>query len=157
MNFFEFLPLIPKLPNAKCRDIEDANIFFPESRAEERKSLPTIQSICGGCIDRKECLDYALDQEIPYGIWGGFTTEQRKRMLNTRYANAPKANNAEKIRVMFGSGCTPKEIAAALKLDHSYITTVLKRAGVKLEGEIQSQLTNEKPGEESPLSSGFQQ
>jgi len=144
VNFFEFLPLIPKLPEAKCRTIEDANIFFPESRAEERKSLPTIQSICG-------------DQEIPYGIWGGFTTEQRKKMLNTRYALAPKANNAEKIRVMFGSGCTPKEIAAALKLDHSYVTTVLKRAGVKLEGEIQSQLTTGKLGEESPLSSGFQQ
>ncbi len=157
MNFFEFLPLIPKLPEAKCRTIEDANIFFPESRAEERKSLPTIQSICGGCTERKECLDYALDQEIPYGIWGGFTTEQRKKMLNTRYALAPKANNAEKIRVMFGSGCTPKEIAAALKLDHSYVTTVLKRAGVKLEGEIQSQLTTGKLGEESPLSSGFQQ
>ena len=157
MKYLDFIPLIPKLPQAKCRDIDNPNLFFPESRAEERKSLQAIRAMCDGCIERKECLDYALDQEIPYGIWGGFTTEQRKRMLNTRYANAPKANNAEKIRVMFGSGCTPKEIAAALKLDHSYITTVLKRAGVKLEGEIQSQLTNEKPGEESPSSSGFQQ
>jgi WhiB family redox-sensing transcriptional regulator len=157
VNFFEFLPLIPKLPEAKCRNIEDANIFFPESRAEERKSLPTIRKMCDGCIERKECLEYALDQEIPYGIWAGFTTEQRKRLLKARKANAPRINNAERVRMMFGSGCTPKEIAAALNLEHSYVTTVLKRAGVKLEGEIQSQLTDEKLGEESPSSSGFQQ
>lgn len=155
MSFFEFLPTIPLLPEAKCRNIEDANIFFPESRAEERKSLPTIRKMCDGCIERKECLEYALDNEIPYGIWAGFTTEQRKRMLNAR--NGSRVNNAERVRAMFGSGSTPKEIAAALKLEHSYVTTVLKRAGVKLEGEIQSQLTDEKPGEESPSSSGFQQ
>ena len=154
MSFFEFLPTIPLLPEAKCRDIEDANIFFPESRAEERKSLPTIRKMCDGCIERKECLEYALDNEIPYGIWAGFTTEQRKRMLNAR--TGPRVNNAGRVRAMFGSGSTPKEIAAALKLEHSYVTTVLKRAGVKLEGEIQSQLTDEKLGEESPLSSGFQ-
>lgn len=154
MSFFDFLPTIPLLPEAKCKDIEDANIFFPESRAEERKSLPAIRSMCDGCIERKECLEYALDNEIPYGIWAGFTPEQRKRMLNAR--NAPRVNNAEKVRALFGSGSTPKEIAAALKLEHSYVTTVLKRAGVKLEGEIQSQLTDEKLGEESPLSSGFQ-
>ncbi len=157
MNFFEFIPIIPNLPRAKCKEIEDANIFFPESRAQERTSLPAIRKMCDGCIERKECLDYALDNEIPYGIWAGFTPEQRKRMLNARYADAPRANYAEKVRVMFGSGCTPKEIAAALHLEHSYVTTVLKRAGVKLEGEIQSQLTDEKRGGESPLSSGFQQ
>ena len=157
MNFFEFLPVLPKLPNANCKGIEDADIFFPESREQERKTLPAIRKMCDGCIERKECLDYALDNEITYGIWAGFTPEQRKRMLKVRNANAPRVNNAERVRAMFGSGCTPKEIAAALNLEHSYVTTVLKRAGVKLEGEIQSQLTDEKLGEESPSSSGFRQ
>jgi WhiB family redox-sensing transcriptional regulator len=157
VNFFEFLPILPQLPEAKCRDIENPDIFFPESRAEERTSLPTIRALCESCTERKECLDYALDNEISSGIWAGFTTEQRKRMLNARYANAPKANNAEKVRVMFKSGCTPKEIAVALKVEHSYVTTVLKRAGVKLEGDIQSQLTIERLSRESQSSSGFQQ
>lgn len=157
MNFFEFLPVIPKLPEAKCRMVEDANIFFPESRAEEQKLLPTVRSICDGCIERKECLEYALDNEIGHGIWAGFTSEQRRRMLKARKAYAPRINNAEQVRAMFSSGCTPKEIAMALKVEHSYVTTVLKRAGVKLEGEIQSQLKDEKLGEESPSSSGFPQ
>lgn len=154
MNFFEFLPILPKLPNAQCKDIEDANIFFPESRDQERKTLPAIRKMCDGCIERKECLEYALDNEITYGIWAGFTAEQRRRMLIAR--NEPRINNAQRVRELFGSGRTPKEIATALKLEHSYVTTVLKRAGVKLEGEIQSQLTDEKLGEESPSSSGFQ-
>ncbi len=157
MNFFEFLPQIPLLPEAKCKGIEDANIFFPESRQQERKTLPTIRKLCDGCIERKECLEYALDNEIPYGIWAGFTAEERRRMLNIRKSKTPRINYAEKVRALYLSGSSPKEIASALRVEHSYVTTVLKRAGAKLEGEIQSQLTDEKPGEESPSSSGFPQ
>ena len=154
MNFFEFLPLIPKLPNAKCRDIEDANIFFPESRAEERKSLPTIQSICGGCIDRKECLDYALKEQISYGIWAGTTPAQRGFGQGFKHRFTGKVNRAEAIRSLSSLGRTPKEIAATLKVELAYVTQVIKRAA-KLEGE--SQLLNEiKPSGESSSSSESQ-
>lgn len=157
MNFFEFAPLIPHLPNAACRGIENPNLFFPESRAEERKSLQAIRNICDGCIERKECLDYALQQQVPYGIWAGYTWEQRKRIIGNARQQSPIPTRAELIRRMSAEGVKPKEIAKALEVELSYVTQVLVRAQAKLEGEIQSQLTDEKPGEESPSSSGFPQ
>ena len=157
MKYLDFIPLIPKLPQAKCRDIDNPNLFFPESRAEERKSLQAIRAMCDGCIERKECLDYALQQQIPYGIWAGFTWEQRKRMVTKARQQSPIISRARKIREMSAEGAQPKEIAKALDIELSYVTQVLAIAKAKLEGEIQSQLTDEKPGEESPSSSGFPQ
>jgi DNA-binding NarL/FixJ family response regulator len=157
VKFFDFSPLLPHLPFAACRDIENPNLFFPESRAEERKSLQAIRNLCDGCIERKECLDYALEQQVPYGIWAGYTWEQRKRMIGNARQQSPIPTRAELVRRMFAEGAKPKEIAKALEIELSYVTQVLVRAKAKLEGEIQSQLTNEKPGEESPLSSGFPQ
>lgn len=157
MSYFEFIPLLPQLPQAQCREIENPDIFFPESRAEERKSLQAIRKICDGCIERKECLDYALSEQIPYGIWAGFTWEQRKRMITNARQKSPIVSRARKIREMAAEGAQPKEIAKALNCETSYVTQVLSLAAAKLEGEIQSQLTDKKPGEESPSSSGFQQ
>lgn len=157
MNFFEFAPTLPRLPLAACRSIENPDLFFPESRAEERRSLQTIRSICDGCIERKECLDYALEQQIPYGIWAGFTWEQRKRMVTKARTKSPIISRARKIREMTANGVEPKEIAKALNVELSYVTQVLSIARAKLEGEIQSQLTDEKHGEESSSSSGFPQ
>lgn len=156
MKFLDFIPLLPQLPQAQCREIENPDMFFPESRAEERKSLQAIRKICDGCIERKECLDYALEQQIPYGIWAGFTWEQRKRMIGARRDKTPRISRAKKIREMSALGAQPKEIAKALNCEPSYVSQVLSIAAAKLEGEIQSQLTDEKPGEESPSSSGFQ-
>ena len=157
MKYLDFIPLLPHLPQAKCRDVENPDLFFPESRAEERKSLQAIRKLCDGCIERKECLDYALEQKIPYGIWAGFTWEQRKRMMTDARQQSPIISRARKIREMSAQGAQPKEIALALNLELSYVNQVLSIARAKLEGEIQSQPTIEKPGEESPSSSGFPQ
>ena len=157
MKYLDFIPTLPLLPQAKCRDIENPDMFFPESRAEERKSLPAIRKICDGCIERKECLDYALSEQIPYGIWAGFTTQERKTMIIKTRQKSPIYSRARKIREMAAEGTQPKEIAMALNLELSYVNQVLSIAKAKLEGEIQSQLTDEKLGEESPSSSGFPQ
>lgn len=157
MNYQEFKPLLPDLPNAACRGIDNPNLFYPESRAEERKSLQAARIICGGCIERKECLDYALREQIPHGIWAGIGWEARKRMIGNTRQQSPIPTLASRIRRMFSEGAQPKEIAQTLKVEPSYVTQVLQRAMAKLEGDIQSQLTDEKPGEQSPSSSGFPQ
>ena len=157
MKYLDFIPLIPLLPQAACREIENPDLFFPESRDQERKSLPTIRKICDGCIERKECLDYALEQQVPHGIWAGFTWAERKRMIGTTRDKSPIPSRARKIRDMAALGAKPKEIALALNVEPSYVTQVLSLAKAKLEGELQSQPTIEKPGEESPSSSGFPQ
>lgn len=59
-----------------CRD-KDSDLFFPETRAQEREAL----SICASCPVQTECLDYAFEADIRFGIWGGTTEKQRRRLI----------------------------------------------------------------------------
>jgi WhiB family redox-sensing transcriptional regulator len=54
----------------------DTEIFYPSSHEEEAEAL----SICATCPVRAQCLDYAIRNRETYGIWGGATPEQRRRM-----------------------------------------------------------------------------
>lgn len=61
---------------ASCRD-SDPDLFFPASEEEGAEAL----KICSGCPVQHECLDWALDARIRYGIWGGATERDRRRLL----------------------------------------------------------------------------
>ena len=135
-----FIPNLPLLPEASCKNIINPNLFFPESKEQETKCLPIVRAICAGCPERKECLDYALKEQISFGIWAGTTPAQRGFGQGFKHRYTGKTNNAEAIRSLTSLGRTPKEIAATLKIELAYVTQVLKRAA-KLEGE--SQLLNE--------------
>ena len=154
MNFYEFFPTLPKLKDALCREYEFPDLFFPTGRVAEAKSLPLAQAICAGCPERKECLEYALAEEIPYGIWAGTTPAMRGITSDGRKRAKMNKNVAQKIRELHQSGRTHKEIAAILQVEQSYVTRSIKR-GAKLEGESQSQPI-EAPSKGSQSSSGFQ-
>jgi WhiB family redox-sensing transcriptional regulator len=66
---------------AACRGTE-TEIFFPATPDEEAEAL----SICATCPVRAQCLDYAVRNRETYGIWGGTTPEQRRRMRRERAA-----------------------------------------------------------------------
>lgn len=152
MNVLQlFYPTLPLLPEASCKGIINPNLFFPESKEQEAKCLPIARSICAGCPERKECLDYALKEQIPHGIWAGTTPAQRGFGQGFKNRKTGRVNRADAIRSLHSFGRTPKEIAATMKIELAYVTQVLKRAA-KLEGE--SQLLNaEKPSGESSSSS----
>ena len=59
---------------AKCRDMADS--LFPEGKDQKR-----ARSVCMGCPVRSECLAEALDNHIEWGVWGGMTERERRRLL----------------------------------------------------------------------------
>jgi WhiB family redox-sensing transcriptional regulator len=61
---------------AACRDA-DSDLFFPLTKDQESQAV----AICGICPVLDDCLDYALDAGERYGVWGGTTERQRKRLL----------------------------------------------------------------------------
>ena len=64
---------------AACRG-HDQQIFFPP-RGEAVVKLSTVaKAICAGCPVRTECLDYAVTNIEPFGIWGGMTERQRRAL-----------------------------------------------------------------------------
>lgn len=144
MNLADFFPKLPPLRDALCRDYFNPEIFFPESREQERKTLPFVQSICNECPEKARCLEYALTEQIEDGIWAGTTPAMRRRMYS--YRNTRGMNTtAHKIRHLSRQGRKPREIAETLNVEHSYVTTTLKREQAKLEGAIQSQRHNVQP------------
>ncbi|MGC5033043.1 WhiB family transcriptional regulator [Micromonospora sp. DT229] len=60
----------------------DPESFYPEKGA----SAAPAKRICAGCEVRVECLEYALDRREPYGIWGGKTEGERRKILRSATA-----------------------------------------------------------------------
>jgi len=150
-QFADFFPELPLLPKASCKGIFNPNIFFPNSREDEAKCLPIVRAICAGCPERKECLEYALKEEIPHGIWAGTTPAQRGFGEGFRSRKTNRINYSHAIRSLNDLGRTPKEIAMTLRIELSYVNQILKRAA-KLEGGIQLLKEENKSGESSSSS-----
>ena len=54
----------------------DPEAFFPEKGGSTREA----KKICGGCEVRAECLEYALAHDERFGIWGGMSERERRRL-----------------------------------------------------------------------------
>ncbi len=54
----------------------DPEAFFPEKGGSTRDA----KKICTGCEVRSECLSYALANDERFGIWGGLSERERRRL-----------------------------------------------------------------------------
>jgi hypothetical protein len=63
------------MDRAACFGIEP-DVFFPIS---EEDAVPAL-AFCGACRIREECLSWALKNGERYGVWGGTTEQQRRRL-----------------------------------------------------------------------------
>ena len=54
----------------------DPEAFFPEKGGSTRDA----KRVCLSCDVRVECLEYAMEQDERFGIWGGLSERERRRM-----------------------------------------------------------------------------
>lgn len=71
------------MQDASCRD-EDPEMFFPEPGVGMLDQIATAKEVCSTCPVRMECLAYAIDNRIEYGVWGGLTRNQRLDLVRQR-------------------------------------------------------------------------
>ncbi len=64
---------------ANCMGV-DPDLFFPERGASTREA----KEVCRGCVVREECLEYALTNGEKFGIWGGLSERERRRIRRAR-------------------------------------------------------------------------
>lgn len=74
------LPANPSPPDmwqhrANCFGV-DPDVFFPISEEDAGVAL----AYCKGCKIREMCLAWALKNGERYGVWGGLTEQQRRRL-----------------------------------------------------------------------------
>ena len=74
---------------ANCLGV-DPDLFFPERGASTREA----KEVCRGCVVREECLEYALSNGEKFGIWGGMSERERRRIRRQRALARQAAANA---------------------------------------------------------------
>ena len=67
---------------AACRGL-DPEVFFD-------KSTTYAKSVCVPCSVRSECLEDALRMNSSFGVWGGLTEGERRKILKQREGAATR-------------------------------------------------------------------
>jgi WhiB family redox-sensing transcriptional regulator len=57
----------------------DPEAFYPERGYGTRAA----KAVCAACPVRPECLAYALERGERFGVWGGMSERERRRLLKT--------------------------------------------------------------------------
>jgi WhiB family redox-sensing transcriptional regulator len=63
---------------AACRGMTE--LFFPD----DSDPADVAKAVCRRCPVRIPCLDYAIANGEKYGIWGGFSERERRRLRRLR-------------------------------------------------------------------------
>lgn len=66
---------------ALCAEIGGDEWFTDD---EWSHSPSKAKKVCGRCPIQVECLEFALDHNEPYGIWGGLTHGERRQLKRER-------------------------------------------------------------------------
>ena len=64
---------------ANCLGVHP-DLFFPERGASTREA----KAVCGSCVVRDDCLEFALRNGEKFGIWGGMSERERRRLRRIR-------------------------------------------------------------------------
>jgi WhiB family redox-sensing transcriptional regulator len=68
---------------ALCAEV-DGELFFPEKGGSTREA----KAICRRCPVIDDCLEYSMEHSEKWGIWGGLSERERRRLRRDREAEA---------------------------------------------------------------------
>lgn len=69
------LHFLPWMEKGECAT-SDPEVWFPSDELgigphEIKRQSRLARSLCGGCLVRQQCLNYAVANDERFGIWGG--------------------------------------------------------------------------------------
>ena len=67
------------MADGNCRNYPPA-VFFPSDGV----GVDRARKICTDCPVATQCLEYALEERIEHGVWGGCSERERRRILKRR-------------------------------------------------------------------------
>lgn len=122
----EIIKTFPKFTDPKCAGTGD--LFFPDSQHQWEEATLKLRQICGSCSHKIECLDYALENIVEEGFWGGMTPKERKA-ISTR--EKEKNRRYREVQELISLGLDEEEIAKKLGIKKSSLKRVFLRARKK--------------------------
>ncbi|MFE0680609.1 WhiB family transcriptional regulator [Streptomyces sp. NPDC058961] len=128
-------------------DVEDADaVFFPGPRDHEE--IAEAKELCGWCPVRRECLDFALENVLKEGVWGGLTEAERlplhqdlhKRLdyqrvtsfFQGRDVHLTEAERQVVVDHAYVRGWRPDRLSVALQISHKHARDLLRQAANKV-------------------------
>lgn len=76
------LPPMPEWMDEGLCSQTDPEAFFPEKGG----STKSAKRVCMSCDVRSQCLEYAFDHDERFGIWGGLSERERRKLKKARAA-----------------------------------------------------------------------
>ena len=79
---------------AICRDT-DPDLFFPVgTTGQALLQIAKAKEVCGECPVSTHCLEYAIVNGEKFGIWGGLSERERRRIRRQRAQDARRTVSA---------------------------------------------------------------
>ncbi len=74
--------------------------FFSDDKPGCEAQESAARVVCSGCPVRTLCLDYAIEAPMDFGVWGGLTWAERRKVVQARrqarnFAKSPSPQRAE--------------------------------------------------------------
>ena len=109
--------------DALCAQV-DPDLFYPEAGAPNRDA----KRVCAGCEVRAECLAYAIAHRERFGVWGGTTERERRRLRRAPVTPAPDRRTG--VIRQLATTLTDPEIAARLGCSARTVLRIRGAAGI---------------------------
>ncbi|WP_039631344.1 WhiB family transcriptional regulator [Streptomyces sp. 769] len=133
-----------------CHGMDPADadeLFFHTPRDHE--AIAEAKRTCAACPVKKDCFNYAVDNEIRYGIWGGLTAKERQSWLaklskRLDYSRVRAALQGRDVHLSTSErstfihharlrGWSPERVAYLLDADRDWIRDLMREAGYVVE------------------------
>lgn len=87
LSIDEHVPEAPWDLEAACKVGTVTDLFF----SEDFNDVHRAKQICHRCPVRRECLNHALVQMEPIGVWGGLDPQERRQLIKQQRKNEEPA------------------------------------------------------------------
>lgn len=112
---------------ALCR-YEDPETWFPVGDSGPAiLQIEQAKRVCNRCPSQDECLEWAIERNIGFGIWGGVTEQERRRATVSNLSPQALA-----VLALAAEGVTSRHIAIRLNMSIAAVASSLKRARQQL-------------------------
>lgn len=82
-DLFTLLDKIQEAGEIPCRQWPDVFYPYSQSPAKNNQDIRYAKSLCAECPVIQECRMYAISANEEYGIWGGWTAQERQQYRKT--------------------------------------------------------------------------
>lgn len=69
---------------ALCAEIGGDGLWFPGKGGSDRQA----KAVCAVCPSKGPCLEWALDYDEEFGIWGGLSRAEREHLMRRKQGAA---------------------------------------------------------------------